>query len=75
MGQRLISVNIKIIEKIIENYFKNCNIIEYYLINRYKNYFIGLYFFLKKCNIIEKTVILANFKLLHHSTAPRLCQS
>lgn len=70
MGQRLISVNIKI----IENYFKNCNIIEYYFINRYKNYFIGLYL-KKKCKIIEKTVILANFKLLHHSTAPRLCQS
>lgn len=71
MRQRLISVNIKI----IENYFKNCNIIENYFINRYKNYFIGLY--LKKYiyKIIEKTVILANFKLLQHSTAPRLCQS
>lgn len=50
MGQRLISVNIKI----IENYFKNCNIIEYYFINRYKNYFIGLYLKKKNVTLLKK---------------------
>lgn len=54
MRQRLISVNIKIIEKIIENYFKNCNIIENYFISRYKNYFIGLYLKKKNVTLLKK---------------------